>query len=93
MAVAFLKRELAAGPTSARVIYERGARVGLSDAPQTGQTGGQIGSKRLKTARGMQWLWYLPGMEPSPLDDCVSEGESRPDVSASEDDRSDEIRI
>ena len=43
MAVAFLKRELAAGPTPARVIYERGARVGLSEAHDRP---GQEGSRR-----------------------------------------------
>lgn len=72
-AVAFLKRELAAGPTSARVIYERGARAGLSERTiDRAKREAQIESKRLKTDRGMQWFWCPPGMEPASLDQCVS---------------------
>jgi hypothetical protein len=68
-AVAFLKRELAAGPTPARVIYERGARIGLSERTiDRAKDGANIGSKRLKTGQGMQWFWCLPGIEPSSLD-------------------------
>lgn len=74
MAVAFLKRELAAGPTSARVIYERGARVGLCErTTDRAKSEAQIRSKRLKTDRGMHWVWYLPGTEPFSLDDRVSD--------------------
>lgn len=72
VAVAFLKRELAAGPTPARVIYERAARAGLSERTiDRAKREAQIASKRLKADRGMQWFWHLPGMEPSSLDRCV----------------------
>jgi hypothetical protein len=38
-AVTFLKQELAAGPTSAKVIYGRGAGAGLSERTRTGPSG------------------------------------------------------
>jgi hypothetical protein len=72
-AVALLKQELAAGPASARVIYERGARAGLSERTiDRAKREAQVESKRIKTDRGMRWFWCLPSMEPGSLDQCVS---------------------
>ena len=78
-AISFLKQKLAGGAVAADEIKVRGEAEGLSERTLTrAKSEAQIGSKKFKTDRGSQWFWYLPGMEPASLDECLSDdGESR----------------